>query len=144
MNTTVSPTNPSQRATYSNLLRHTYSICCLSIRLGMYLQLGRLQLLSCAREGGAVELWERRTDGGFGLWRENWEWRWAKNQVWERSNFFCIMGFMNIGCYRKKKIRIFVCFFFLMMLTWKIVVLAKVSVIYIYIYIYILVKLVRW
>ena len=26
------------------------------------MRLGRLQLLSCAREGGAVELWERRTD----------------------------------------------------------------------------------
>ena len=138
MNTTVSPTIHLKELLngHHNLLWHTCSICCLSIRLGMYLQLGRLQLLSCAREGGAVELWERRTDGGFGLWRENWEWRWAKNQVWERSNFFCIMGFMNIGFYRKKKIRIFVCFFFfLMMLTWKIVVLAKASVIYIYIYI---------
>ena len=118
--------------------------------VGEIMRLGRLQLLSCAREGGAVELWERRTDGGSGLWRENWEWRWAKNWVWERTKFFCILGFMYFWVLEKiKKIRIFFkwlsgfkekksdfLYFIKMMLMWKIVVLAETSVLYI---IYILV-----
>ena len=41
------------------------------------------------------ERWEIKTDGGSALWRENWQWRWAKKRVWERRSFFFFFGVLG-------------------------------------------------